>query len=110
MGFAAVLTISFPALQVAITQAGAFGFYAGLNIVAFVLIILFLPETKQRTLEELDQIFSVPHKVFIRYQTTQAIPYFFKRWVFRQRPAPIPPLISEQDDNDLTQKYDDEKH
>lgn len=33
-----------------------FCFYAGLNLVAFVLIILFLPETKQRTLEELDQV------------------------------------------------------
>lgn len=33
-----------------------FCFYAGLNMVAFVLLILFLPETKQRTLEELDQV------------------------------------------------------
>lgn len=43
LGFSAVLTISFPALQVAITQVGAFGFYAGLNLIAFVLIFLFVP-------------------------------------------------------------------
>jgi hypothetical protein len=30
--------------------------YAGLNIAAFVLIFFFVPETKQRTLEELDQV------------------------------------------------------
>lgn len=29
---------------------GAFGFYAGLNVIAFVAIFLFLPETKERTL------------------------------------------------------------
>ena len=32
------------------SPTGAFGFYAGLNIIAFCMIFLFLPETKQRTL------------------------------------------------------------
>ena len=32
------------------TVAGAFGFYAGLNVVALIMIFLWLPETKQRTL------------------------------------------------------------
>jgi hypothetical protein len=38
------------------TPVGAFCFYAGLNLIAFVLIFLFVPETKQYTLEELDQV------------------------------------------------------
>ncbi len=30
--------------------------YSGLNVIAFVMIFLWVPETKQRTLEELDYI------------------------------------------------------
>jgi len=41
----------------ALTATGSFGFYAALNIVALILIFLFMPETKQRTLEQLDYIF-----------------------------------------------------
>lgn len=51
--WAAVLSISFPAILAALTPTGAFGFYAGLNVIAFVMIFLFVPETKQRSLEEL---------------------------------------------------------
>lgn len=48
--WAAVLSITFPRMISAMTPTGAFAFYAGLNIVALVMIFLFLPETKQRTL------------------------------------------------------------
>ena len=37
------------------TQTGAFGFYAGLNLIAWFLIFAFVRETKQLTLEELDR-------------------------------------------------------
>jgi len=40
----------------ALTPPGSFGFYAFLNALAFVMIYLFVPETKQLTLEELDQV------------------------------------------------------
>lgn len=48
--WAAVLSITFPRMLAAMTPTGAFGFYAGLNICALVMIFLWLPETKQRTL------------------------------------------------------------
>ena len=51
--WAAVLSITFPRMLDAMTPTGAFGFYAGLNIVALIMIFLFLPETKQRTLVSL---------------------------------------------------------
>ena len=38
-----------------VTPTGAFGFYAGLNLIAWVLIFCFVRETKQLTLEELDR-------------------------------------------------------
>ena len=46
----------FPNILRAFTGPGAFGFYAGLNALAFVWIYLFVPETKLLTLEELDQV------------------------------------------------------
>jgi hypothetical protein len=51
--WAAVLSITFPRMLAAMTPTGAFGFYAGLNIIALIMIFLFLPETKQRTLVSL---------------------------------------------------------
>jgi len=101
LGFSAILTISFPALQVAITQVGAFGFYAGLNIIAFVLIFFLVPETKQRTLEELDRIFSVPNNVFARYQLKVALPHWFQTFVLRKKDVATPePLVSFKDLDD----------
>lgn len=57
-----------------ISLQGAFGFYAGLNVLAFVMIFLWLPETKQRTLEELDYVFAVPTRKHMHYQVTKALP------------------------------------
>ncbi|EQB56988.1 hypothetical protein CGLO_02945 [Colletotrichum gloeosporioides Cg-14] len=71
---------------------GSFCFYAGLNVIAFVMIFFWVPETKQRTLEELDYVFAVPTKLFMRYQVTKALPYWFKRWVLWQRDATLEPL------------------
>ena len=51
-----------------------------------------VPETKQRTLEELDQIFSVPCNVFIKYQTRKALPYWISRYVMFNRNAKLEPL------------------
>ncbi|KIM73043.1 hypothetical protein PILCRDRAFT_81426 [Piloderma croceum F 1598] len=92
LSWASVLSITFPRMLVALSPTGAFSFYAGLNVVAFIMIFFLLPETKQRTLEELDQIFSVPTHIFAKYQLTKALPYFVKRWIFFCRNARLEPL------------------
>lgn len=56
------------------------------------MIFLWLPETKQRTLEELDYVFAVPTRTFIRYNTRQWLPWFVKRWVLFRTDARLPPL------------------
>ncbi len=71
---------------------GAFGFYAGLNLVAFVMIFLWLPETKQRTLEELDYVFAVPTRTHQHYQLHQVAPYLFKTTVLRRKGLTSPTL------------------
>lgn len=90
--WAAVLSITFPRLLAAFNPVGAFGFYAGLNVCAFLMIFLFVPETKQRTLEELDYVFAVPLSKFIKYQTTKALPWWFKRYVLMNKRARLEPL------------------
>lgn len=62
--WASVLSLTFPYMLRAFTPTGAFGFYAGLNAVAFVMIFLFMPETKERSLEELDVVFGVSTRAF----------------------------------------------
>lgn len=90
--WAAVLSVSFPYILETLQTVGAFGLYAGFNAVAFVMIFLFVPETKQRTLEELDWVFAVPIRKFIAYQFGTALPHWFKRNILWQRNAKKAPL------------------
>lgn len=85
LGWAAVLSITLPRMLKVMTATGVFGFYAGLNVTAFVMIFLWLPETKQRTLEELDYIFAVPTRRHMSYQVNTALPYWFNRYIFRRQ-------------------------
>ncbi|KAJ5094113.1 hypothetical protein N7456_009974 [Penicillium angulare] len=91
LGWAAVLSITFPRMLWAMTATGAFGFYAGLNVTALVMIFLFVPETKQRTLEELDYIFAVPTRVHMHYQVFKVLPWWTQRYIFR-RDVQLEPL------------------
>ncbi|KAI9890957.1 MAG: hypothetical protein M1814_003458 [Vezdaea aestivalis] len=95
--WAAVLSVSFPRILQAFKPQGAFGFYAALNVTAFVLIFLFLPETKQRTLEELDYVFAVPTHVHARYQTFTALPYWFRKNILCNRRLKLKPLYQFED-------------
>lgn len=104
--WAAVLSISLPRMLQVLGAIGVFCFYAGLNMVAFVLLILFLPETKQRTLEELDQVFSIPTQEFIHYNLTKEVPYFFKRYFLFNRSARLEPLYVIEGDVDTDERPD----
>lgn len=104
-----VLSITWPSLQAAFTPTGAFSWYAGWNIVGFVLVLLLLPETKGKTLEELDQVFSVPTHIHAAYGLRQ-VPYFFKRYLLRQHIEPER-LYEREDvaDEDAGYDHDTEK-
>jgi MFS family permease len=79
--WATVVSITFPRQLRAFGVQGAFGFYAAMNAIAFCMIFLWLPETKQRTLEELDYVFGVTTRAHMRYQLTKAFPWWFKKYV-----------------------------
>ena len=106
--WAAVLSVTFPRLVGALGVIGAFGFYAGLNVCALVMIFFLMPgthifiiapillfltnhfsflkkkkiETKQRTLEELDYVFAVPTSRHVSYQAKTFLPYWIRRYIF----------------------------
>jgi hypothetical protein len=56
------------------------------------MIFFLVPETKQRTLEELDYVFAVPTRTHAKYQLTKALPYFINRWILFQKGAILEPL------------------
>jgi MFS family permease len=132
--WAAVVSTCFPKILNDFTPTGAFGFFAGLNMIAFVWvspmlpspavsrpsnarpkacsahgcfflqltdfdvqIFLWVPETKQRTLEELDYIFAVPTRRFISYQTGTWLPWWFQRYVLWNKNAVLKPLYTFDD-------------
>ncbi|KAL5387436.1 hypothetical protein DPSP01_003659 [Paraphaeosphaeria sporulosa] len=90
--WASVLSLTLPTMLRVMKAQGVFGFYAGLNIVAVIMIFLWLPETKQRTLEELDYIFAVPTRTHMRYQVGQNLPWWFKTYVLRKKGLAKPAL------------------
>ncbi|KAJ7057081.1 general substrate transporter [Mycena amicta] len=87
-----ILGLTFPSMLAKFEPTDAFCFYGALNLTAFVLIFFLLPETKQRTLKELDYIFAVPTRTHANYQLTTWLPWFVKRYVFWQKEARLEPL------------------
>ncbi|APA07525.1 hypothetical protein sscle_03g022950 [Sclerotinia sclerotiorum 1980 UF-70] len=80
--FTFVLAITWPSMLRAFKAQGAFSFYAGFNIVGFFLALFFVPETKDKTLEELDQVFNVPTREHAAYGWAQ-FTYPIRRHVLR---------------------------
>lgn len=66
--FAGVLTVCYPELDHATKSWGGLALFSGLNLVAFVLVFFLVEETKGFELEELNAVFAVPKRKFIRHQ------------------------------------------
>ncbi|KAK1449170.1 hypothetical protein CMEL01_08485 [Colletotrichum melonis] len=94
--WASVLSLTLPRMLIAMTSTGVFCFYAGLNLVALALIFLFVPETKQKSLEELDYVFGVPERTHAAYQVKTVLPWWIKRWIFQKKGAKCPDLYHDE--------------
>lgn len=81
--FSFVLGFTLPNMKRSIGNVGVFCFYAGWCGLLFFLVLLFVPETKGYTLEELDLIFSVPIREHARFQIRQS-KYFIRKHLLRQ--------------------------
>lgn len=87
--FAAALSLTFPWLLSALGNVSSFLLYAVLNIVAWVLVFLLVPETKKKSLDELDDVFSVPTEQFIRLHVKEVGPAWVKRLTSPGRDASL---------------------
>lgn len=86
-----ILSFTWPPLVSAFKSQGAFDWYAAWCIIGWIGVLLFLPETKALTLEELDQVFNVPTWKHSSYQLKKA-GWAFKRYVLRKNIEPLPPF------------------
>ncbi|EME48967.1 hypothetical protein DOTSEDRAFT_40218 [Dothistroma septosporum NZE10] len=87
-----VVTYNFTAMQDAMTKTGlTLGFYGGIAVLGWFYQIFFMPETKGRTLEEIDLIFQKPTRQLVRenaasaWRTTEDLLCFRFKKVFVDR-------------------------
>lgn len=91
------------------TSPGAFSWYAAWNIAGWVLVLLFLPETKEKTLEELDAVFDVPLRSIMRYGIAQA-GYFWGHYILRRDMQPPKVPTSADNIRYAKEQFTKEKH
>lgn len=104
--WATILSLTFPRILTALKPEGAFTLYAVLNFLAVVLVFLFLPETRLKTLDELDEVFSIPSRVFMQYQLTEYLPYIVRRYVLRKKECGPKQLTLDRGYHELDQDDD----
>ncbi|KAF3400168.1 Inositol transporter 1 [Penicillium rolfsii] len=72
-----IVTYNFTRMMESMTRIGlTLGFYGGIAVVGWIYQIIFMPETKNKSLEEIDELFSKPTSVIVKQnlkQTSQVI-------------------------------------
>jgi hypothetical protein len=72
-----IVTYNFSRMMESMTRIGlTLGFYGGIAVLGWVYQIVFMPETKNKSLEEIDELFSLPTSVIVKRnmkQTAQVI-------------------------------------
>jgi sugar porter (SP) family MFS transporter len=95
-----IVSFSWPSMsssQKGMGPAGAFAWYGTWCIVGWWLVLLFVPETKDLTLEELDQVFHKSTHEYVRHGLAQLrwfTGYYIlrKKWMARERPVFLRPV------------------
>ncbi|CCF36790.1 hypothetical protein CH063_08275 [Colletotrichum higginsianum] len=87
-----IVTYNFSAMQEAMTRTGlTLGFYGGIAILGWFYQLIFMPETKDKTLEDIDLLFQKPTREIVAMNVknvTQSCGNFFMgRWGSSAQPA-----------------------
>lgn len=61
------------------------GFYGGVAVLGWVYQILFMPETKNKSLEEIDELFSKPTSVIVKKNVKNSVQVMRDLAAFRLR-------------------------
>lgn len=84
-------------LMHSIGTTGSLSIFAGLNVVAFVMVYLLVPETRMRTLEELQYTFDLPTRWHVAYRAGYIRQHVMKNWwryVTRKKVEPPIPFYA----------------
>jgi MFS family permease len=90
-----IVTYNFTRMMNSMTRIGlTLGFYGGIAVLGWFYQILFMPETKNKTLEEIDELFSKPTSVIVKQnvKSTVEIMRDLSRLRFRKVFSPSPRL------------------
>ncbi|BCR89741.1 sugar porter family MFS transporter [Aspergillus chevalieri] len=76
-----IVTYNFDRMQAAMTYTGlTIGFFGGLALLGFFYQLLFMPETKDKTLEEIDELFLMPTRKLVGLNLRNLVKHW--RWIF----------------------------
>jgi sugar porter (SP) family MFS transporter len=83
-----VVTYNFDRMQAAMTYTGlTIGFFGGLAVLGFFYQLFFMPETKDKTLEEINELFFMPTRKLVGLNIRSLVNHW--SWVFGgMRPTP----------------------
>ncbi|KAJ4267512.1 hypothetical protein NW762_003619 [Fusarium torreyae] len=90
-GFNFIISLTWPPLSERLTDTGGFCWYGAWNVFGWVFCYFFLPETKNLTLEELDNVFGVSNREHASYYMRK-LPWYLKKYLLRKDVPPFPPL------------------
>ncbi|KAF2265060.1 hypothetical protein CC78DRAFT_532691 [Lojkania enalia] len=90
------ISITWPKFNTAFTTAGAFGWYAAWCALGWWMVLLFVPETKDLTLEELDQVFEHSTKTHMEFGMQQ-LKWWVGEFVLRRKGLKRPVFLIKGD-------------
>lgn len=81
-----IVTYNFTRMKESMTYIGlTLGFYGGVAVLGWVYQILFMPETKNKSLEEIDELFSKPTSVIVKKNVKNSVQVMRDLAAFRLR-------------------------
>jgi MFS family permease len=91
------ISITWPKFSAAFGYSGAFGWYAAWCVLGFFMILFLVPETKDMTLEELDQVFDRHTMDYVNYGMKE-LKWFVGRWLLMRKGTKKPPPFLQRKD------------
>ncbi|KAI0471667.1 sugar transporter-domain-containing protein [Xylariaceae sp. FL0804] len=97
-----IVTYNFTAMQEAMTRTGlTLGFYGGIAAIGWVYQLFFMPETKDRTLEEIDLIFQKPTREIVAENVANMKQSLAGGFGMRRRREPVQRELSPEEKADI---------
>ncbi|EEY17877.1 arabinose-proton symporter [Verticillium alfalfae VaMs.102] len=104
-GFNFIISFSWLPMVEAYGDTGAFCWYGTWNLIGWVFAYFLLPETKNLTLEELDNVFNVTNREHAGYYLKK-LPWYIKKHLLFQDVEPMPPLYAFDQSSPHDKKHD----